>query len=218
MGEEKQSISKEVLFNRQVNYLLINKLWKFLNPQKEISELYNMLGIKPNYYSRIITADTYNIPNLDTKWKENSINGLHVLGLPKAYMVGNKMIELQGIDLADWEDYISARYDKDNKQRSSWAMDDFNKKLIKAFKELENRGLNGTSQVPIDMLYYFFKTKTKGGGQSKDIEIVNLKKSLTMIQVAHWKACDETLLHEVVTKLRSQLEVAEVIEKYNSYE
>lgn len=218
MRGEKQSISKEVLFNRQVNYLLINKLWKFLNPKKEVYELYNMLGIKPNYYSRILTADTYSIPNLDTKWKENSINGLHVLGLPKAYMVGNKMIGIKGIDVEEWEEYIKARYNKDKNQNSSWRMDDFNKKLTKVFEKLEDKGLNGTSQVPIDMLYYFFKTRTKGGGQSKDIEIVNLKKSLTMIQAAHWKACDETLLHEVVTKLRIQLEVAEVIEKYNSYE
>lgn len=212
-----ESIPENVLFNRQVNYLLISKLWKFLNPRTAVSQLYNMLGIKPNYYSRIITADTYNIPNLDTKWKENSPNGLHVLGLPKEYMVGNKMIEIEGIDVGDWEDYISARYDKENKQQRTWVMDDFNKKLIKAFKKLDYGGLNGTSRNPIDMLYYFFKTNTKGGGQSKDIEIVNLKKSLKMVQTAHWKECDRKLLQQVIEIMRNQLEIAEVIEKYNSY-
>ena len=52
-------ISNEILRNRQVNYLIIEKLWEHHNKGKGKDEFYEMIGIDKNAYTRIRTADTY---------------------------------------------------------------------------------------------------------------------------------------------------------------
>lgn len=211
----KKKISEETLLYRQINFLFINKMWKSVNPQREIKELYDMLGVTRNYYSRVMSGDTYNIPDLTRKWNENGKSGLHVLGLPKEYMMGEKVIEMDYININNWKKYLAVRNDTKNKDHE-YILAEFNSLFRKEINALKRVGLNPNSEKTIDMLYYFVVTGDKGGKNAQDVVIRNLIFTLENIPLLRWKECDNELRKNAIDKLKKQLHIATTIQDYEN--
>lgn len=99
-------MDKEILFNRRVNYLIIERLWKY--KKKDIEDLYALLKINKNMYTRIRKASAYSVVNLEKLWNQKE-SGLKKLGLSKEIMTGEKMIEIEGIKRKHWKEYWENR-------------------------------------------------------------------------------------------------------------
>ena len=145
-------ISEEILFNRQVNYLIIEKLWEHHHKGKGKDEFYEMIGLDKNAYTRIRTADTYNCVDLEKRW-ERKYSSLKKIGLSKEIMIGLERIETNGISMKDWNEYLDCRYDdkKSNPERV-YTMQLFNKNLKLLFDSLK---VDKKATSDIEKLYYF---------------------------------------------------------------
>ncbi|MBU5334308.1 hypothetical protein KQI61_19185 [Anaerocolumna aminovalerica] len=144
--EEKKD--RALLFNRQVNYMIIQKLWKYIGRKYpniyKGESLYERIGIKPNAYSRILKANTYQYVNLKKIWEfQNS--KLKLFGLSEKIMTGEERIEIEDITIEDWKNYIEDRYgydfdgepvDKKEKYIRKSDMAYFNKCIEKSFDKL----------------------------------------------------------------------------------
>lgn len=207
----KEKVAEEVLFNRQVNYLIIEKMWEYLNKGKDKQELYNLIGINKNMYYRIRTADTYNCVNLDRRWDyENS--SLRKTGLSKEIMTGLEMIEIDGITKENWKEYINFRYT--NKEQSSYrtsAMQLMNRKLKDTFAGLK---ADKKDKRDIGKLFYFFKYGRAVTLDISDTEMIDLKESLSHVSVENMKVCDKSLRKEIYELLKEKYRQLDIIIKY----
>lgn len=216
MGTE---ITKDVLFNRQVNYFIIEKIWKYLNKDKDKQELYDLLDINKNMYTRIRTADTYNTVNLEGRW-EHKNSPLQKLGLSKEIMTGLEMIEIEGIAKSEWEEYIRYRYvdkadtldDKEVGRRTS-AMQLLNRKLNETFAGLV---ADKRDKRDIGKLFYFFTYGRAVTLDMPDAEMVDLRNSLKHVNIENMKVCDEDLRKEVYESLREKYRQLDIIIKYEA--
>ncbi|MDY2699114.1 MAG: hypothetical protein SOV61_06165 [Lachnospiraceae bacterium] len=209
----KEKVAEEVLFNRQVNYLIIEKMWEYLNKGKDKQELYNLIGINKNMYYRIRTADTYNCVNLDRRWDyENS--SLRKTGLSKEIMTGLEMIEIEGITKENWEEYINFRYkDKEQSSYRTSAMQLMNRKLKDTFAGLK---ADKKDKRDIGKLFYFFKYGRAVTLDISDTEMIDLKESLSYVSVENMKVCDKSLRKEVYELLKEKYRQLDIIIKYES--
>lgn len=207
----KEKVAEEVLFNRQVNYLIIEKMWEYLNKGKDKQELYNLLGINKNMYYRIRTADTYNCVNLDRRWDyENS--SLRKTGLSKEIMTGLEMIEINGITKENWEEYINFRYkDKEQSSYRTSAMQLMNRKLKDTFAGLK---ADKKDKRDIGKLFYFFKYGRAVTLDISDTEMIDLKESLSHVSVENMKVCDKSLRREIYELLKEKYRQLDIIIKY----
>lgn len=207
----KEKITNEVLFNRQVNYLIIEKMWEFLNRDKDKKELYNLLNINKNMYSRIRKADTYNCVNLDSRWDCKNSH-LRKVGLSREIMTGLEMIEIEGITKADWEEYIKLRYDEpDESSYRTSVMQIMNRKLKETFAGLE---ADKKDKRDIGKLFYFFKYGRAVTLDMPDAEMVDLRDSLNHVGIDNMKVCDKALRKEVYDILKEKYRQLDIIIKY----
>lgn len=209
----KEKISAEVLFNRQVNYMIIEKMWRYLNKEDEIQELYDLLDINKNAYSRIRKAETFQYVDLDKRWdKRNST--ISSMGLSKEIMTGKEMMKIEGITKEDWEKYIHYRY-KDKKKTALRASDmqTFNRKLNAVFASLT---VNSKDRRDVSKLYYFFKYRRSVDADMPDREMADLKDSLTRVDIGNMKACDMELRKEVYELLKEKYEQLHIIIQYSN--
>lgn len=204
----KEKVAEEVLFNRQVNYLIIEKMWEYLNKGKDKQELYNLIGINKNMYYRIRTADTYNCVNLDRRWDyENS--SLRKTGLSKEIMTGLEMIEIDGITKENWEEYINFRYkDKEQSSYRTSAMQLMNRKLKDTFAGLK---VDKKDKRDISKLFYFFKYGRAVTLDISDTEMIDLKESLSHVSVENMKVCDKFLRKEIYELLKEKYRQLDII-------
>ncbi len=216
MGTE---ITKDILFNRQVNYFIIEKMWKYLNKDKDKQELYDLLDINKNMYTRIRTADTYNTVNLEGRWERKN-SPLQKLGLSKEIMTGLEMIEIEGIAKSEWEEYIRYRYvdtadtldDKEVGRRTS-AMQLLNRKLNETFVGLV---ADKRDKRDIGKLFYFFTYGRAVTLDMPDAEMVDLRNSLKHVNIENMKVCDKDLRKEVYESLREKYRQLDIIIKYEA--
>lgn len=207
----KVKLPKEVLFNRQVNYLIIEKMWEYLNKDKDKQELYKLVGINKNVYSRIRTADTYNCVNLENRW-ESKNSKLRKLGLSKEIMTGQKQIEVEGITQAEWEEYLRFRYvDVEPSSYRTSVMQLTNKKLKETFAGLE---ADKKDKRDIGKLFYFFKYGRAVTLDMPDAEMVDLRDSLNHVSVENMKVCDKALRQEVYDILKEKFRQLDIIMQY----
>lgn len=210
MGKEK---SPEVLFNRQVNYLLIEKMWEYFHKNEDKEKLYKLLGLDKNIYSRIRTADTYFCVDLEKRW-ETKNSPLRKIGLSKEIMVGYEPIETEDISLVEWEEYINYRYvDRESNYLRSYSMQCFNKKLKQMFDKLEP---DKKTKSDVVKLFYFFKYGRAVTLDMPDAEMVDLRDSLKNVTIDKMKVCDKILRKEVYETLREKYRQLDVIIKYEN--
>lgn len=220
----KEDIKAEVLFNRQVNYLIIEKMWEYLNEDKEKQELYSLLKLNKNAYSRIRKADIYDTVDLDKRW-ETKNSALRKIGLSKEIMTGKEMIQVDGITEKDWKEYIKLRYPSEESNdstgkssptgKSSRASDlrSMNKKLKEIFVGLE---AGKKDKRDIDKLFYFFKYGRALTPDMHDEEMLDLRDSLQHVSLDKMKMCDKALRKEVFEMLQKKYEQLYIIVKYDS--
>lgn len=207
-------ITDEVLFNRQVNYLIIEKFWEYHNKGADKQELYETLGIDKNSYSRIRTADKYNCVDLEKRWEKKD-SRLRKVGLSKEIMTGLKRIETDGIPLKEWKDYINYRYSDDKKDdfaRTS-TMQSFNRKLRNLFDGLE---VDKKTTNDIGKLFYFIIYGRAVELDIPDAEMIDLMDSLEKVTIEKMKVCDKELrqkVYEILNKKCKQLGVIVNYEK-----
>lgn len=198
-------------FNSQVNYIIIEKLWKYMHPHEDIQNLYELLDINKNAYSRIRTAKEYQRVNLENRWNRKN-SPISSMGLSKEIMTGQAMMEIDGITSEDWEEYIGYRYaeKKEDYERSS-SMQNFNKKLNEVFKKLT---ANRRNHRDINKLYYFFTHGKSVDADIDDIDMLDLKDSLNHVNVEKMKLCDMALKKEVCRLLKEKYEQLSTIVSY----
>lgn len=211
-------ITDEVLFNRQVNYLIIEKFWEYHNKGADKKEFYETLGIDKNSYSRIRTANRYNCVDLEKRWEKKD-SRLRKVGLSKEIMTGLKVIETEDITLKDWKDYINYRYDNDkdkNKKENSYrisTMQTFNKNLRKLFDGLKADKKTGND---IGKLFYFIIYGRAVELDLPDAEMHDLKDSLGKVTIEKMKVCDKKLRQEVYEAMKEKYEQLGVIVNYEN--
>ena len=210
MGRE---ISEEVLFNRQVNYILIEKLWEYHNKNIDKQKLYEMLDINKNAYSRIRIADDYNLVDLEKQWeKKNSV--IRKIGLSKEIMIGLERIETDKVSADDWRTYIDYRYiNKDPSPLRTKEMQKFNRKLKTLFDGLV---INKRTESDIGKLYYFIVYGRAITLEMPDAEMVDLKDSLKNVTVEKMKMCDKELRKEVFEILKNKYKQMNTIINYEN--
>lgn len=209
----KKEVSAEMLFNRQVNYCIIEKLWELHNKGVDKTELYKLLGISDNVYSRIRKADSYYIVDLERYWDRKDCN-LKVLGLSKEVMTGMAMIEIAGIGKSDWEEYFNVRYgeEKNSSYRNS-IMLNMNRKLKKAFNGLR---VDKNCKSEIGKLLYYCVHGRAVDLDIEDIEIRDLIDCLKNVTTEKMKVCDITLRKEVYDLLLEKAKQLEIIINYDN--
>ena len=215
MGENsgKEKTREEILFNRQVNYLIIEKMWRYLHKSEGIEKLYDLLDINKNAYCRIRTAETIQGVDLEKRWnKKNS--RIKATGLSKEIMTGIEMIEIEGITRDDWKEYIDYRYDnKDKSSIRTSSMQSFNRKLNMVFESLT---ANKRDMRDISKLFYFFTYGRAVDLDMPDREMVDLKDSLNHVDVEKMKLCDVELRKDVYELLKEKYEQLHIIVQYNN--
>lgn len=209
----KKEVSAEILFNRQVNYCIIEKLWELHNKGIDKTVLYDLLGISDNVYSRIRKADSYYIVDLEKYWDRKDCN-LKVLGLSKEVMTGMEMIEIAGIEKSDWEEYFTVRYgeDKNSFYRNS-VMQNMNRKLKKVFNGLR---VDKNCKSEISKLLYFCVHGRASDLDIGDVEMRDLVDCLKNITTEKMKVCDITLRKEVYDLLVEKAKLLEIIISYDN--
>ncbi|MCM1259049.1 MAG: hypothetical protein NC307_14530 [Roseburia sp.] len=207
----KQKISAEVLRNRQINYLIIEKMWAYFNKGTDKQSFYDLLDIPKNMYSRIRSANTYNTADLDARWERKN-SPLHKLGLSKEIMTGMEPIQVEGITMDDWDEYLQFRYKsaKTETYRSS-SMQGFNKRLKDAFSKLK---ADKKDQRDIGKLFYFFQYGRASYLDLPDAEMVDLRDSLRHISIENMKVCDRNLRREIFVMLEEKYRQLDIILKY----
>lgn len=205
-------MDKEILFNRQVNYLIIEKLWKYKH--KNIDDLYTLLGINANIYSRIRKPNEYNTVNLENYWNRKE-NRLNKLGLSEEIMTGKKMMEINGIKKEDWEEYLQYRYGEKKEKNRNSQMVSFDRKIKEAFGKLS---VNESIKGDIDRLYFFVTYDRPVDSGTRDIEMQDLLTSLNRIDIQKVKVCDKELREEVRNKLKEWYEQVNVVVQYSNLE
>lgn len=211
----KEKLPQEILFNRQVNYLIIEKMWEYMNKGKDKQELYNLLGLNKNVYSRIRKADNYNIVNLEKRW-ENKNSKLRNLGLSKEIMTGRERIEVDGITEEDWRNYLKYRYeDKEMDSYRTSAMQEVNKKLKEAFARLQ---ADKKDKRDIGKLFYYFKYGRAVTLDVQDAEMIDLRDSLNHVSFENMKECDRALQKEVYDILKEKFRQLDIIIQYEQLE
>lgn len=213
----KEKLSADILRNRQVNYIIIEKMWEYFNKGKDKQSLYKLLGITKNMYSRIRTADTYNTPNLDARWEYKN-SDLHKLGLPKEIMTGSEQIQIEDITKEEWEKYLEFRYKntETSYERTSF-MQSHNKKLKNAFDKLK---ADKRDKRDIAMLFYYFKYGRAAylDLDLDDAEMQDLKDSLKHVSIENIKVCDKKLRKEIYDLLKEKYRQFDIILKYEGLE
>lgn len=204
-------MDKEIQFNRQVNYLIIEKLWKYKH--KNIDDLYTLLGINANIYSRIRKPNEYNTVNLEKYWKEKS--GLKKLGLSEEIMTGKKMMEINDIKREEWAEYLKYRYGEKKEKNRNSQMVSFDRKIKEAFGKLS---VNEPIKGEIDKLYYFVTYDRPFDLGTRDIEMKDLLTSLNRIDIQKVKVCDKKLREEVCELLKERYEQVNAVIQYNNLE
>ena len=214
----RKQISKEVLFNRQVNYIIIEKMWEHINKKADKDKLYKLLGLNKNVYSRIRKADDYNIVDLEKKWEQNN-SRLKILGLSKEIMTGIEMIEIDGVEKAEWEKYIYYRYDIEEKQKKEFVrtsdMQAFNKKLKMIFDEIV---LDKATTSDIGKILYFVTYGRAVVLDIPDAEMVDLLDSLKKVTVEKMKVCDKELREKIYKTMKEKWSQMDTIIKYEKLE
>lgn len=221
--EEKKD--RKLLFNRQVNYMIIQKLWRYIDRKYpniyKGESLYERVGIQPNAYSRILTANTYQYVNLGKMWGfQNS--KLKLFGLSKEIMTGKERIEIDDITIEDWKNYLEDRYgyDFDGKpiekkeehiRKSDMAY--FNKGIKQSFDKLKE---DKKDSRDISKLYYYLKNNATIDEYIPDKEMKDLKAALLQINVNHIEDCESTLRNEVKELLETKLHDTTIILEYMS--
>ena len=207
-----RKIEEQVLFNRQVNYLIIEKFWEYQNKGVDKQEFYKLLGIDKNSYSRIRTADVYNYVDLEKRWEQKN-SKLHKIGLSKEIMTGLKLIEIENISIETWIKYINCRYNnkKDDYDRAN-TMQTINRNLKKLFD-----GLKADKKTTSDIgkLYYFIHYGRAVELDMPDAEIIDLMDSLKKVTVEKMKVCDKKLRQEVYELLKEKCRELDIIINYD---
>lgn len=207
----KEKLSEEVLFYRQVNYFTIEKLWEHCNKGVDKNKFYELIEITENNYWRIRTASTYQCVNLEALWnKKNS--ALRRTGLSKEIMIGIEPIEIVGVTLDDWKEYLKYRYeDKNESAFRNSVLNSHTRRLHKVFDGLE---ADKKTKSDIGKLFYFFKYGRAVELDMPDAEMVDLRDSLKNVSVDKMKVCDKALRDEIYESLKEKFQQLEIIINY----
>lgn len=203
-------MSEDIYFNRRVNYLIIERVWKLKNKNKPIELLYQKIDINRNDYSKIRTDSEIPV-NLNTKWDKYNLANT---GLSMEIMTGEQMIEMEGISKQDWKQYIETRYseDKNNNDRQK-SMAKFRRRLNNIIEKIQ---VDKNDKSDIGKLIYFCTYGEKSdSGNITDKEMYNLNRSLLNISVDMMKLCNKELRKEVLENLKKVYKKLNIIVQYD---
>lgn len=212
--EQTPKISRqELLFNRQVNYIIIEKIWERVNrntkKDKEVF-LYHKIGFHKNLYSQVRTGE---FVDLATRWEWKD-SKLRVLGLSKEIMTGLEMIEVDGITKKDWEEYFRYRYiDTEKTPDRTNFMQQINRTIDIVFKGLK---VNRKDERDISKLFYYFVCGKSVYEDVPEKEMLELKNSLQNITIQNIKSSSVALRLEVFNALKDVYKKLDTIIKYDN--
>jgi len=206
-----------ILFNCQVNYYIINGIWKYVqrqaggNNQPGVKDLYKKIGLTGRIYSGILTEKNI---NLERKW-----NSLKVMNVPKEYMMGEKMIPLKGIEEKEWRTYFEYK-DKKHRGEKLPAEEEMERQgKMRNFRAIFNasiRTLTGETEEPADLIYFYCKeNRPKTMKVSIEVKAKKLIELLNELTAPDWVKCSDEIRKEVLGHLKKQYEMVKIIEQYN---
>ena len=217
--EDSTNEEKRIILNMRINYIIIEKFWKYVT-KKDKASLYKRLGVNKNTYSGIRTGKKHYV----TKREGYERTNLYSKGFPKNIMTGEDIIVLAGISRKDWENYLKWYDKKDTYEKKDIyeknsrdnALRDMNKKIKKAF---ENRRTDRTIVTPLDVLYDYFLDEEKTVAIKVDLtdrEMKDLYDSLDSVTLEKMLKCDGNLRRKVFDVLEERYEWLKTIVKYDN--
>lgn len=228
-----ENVSTDIIVTRQINYIILEKLWTYVNKKASVIELYDILGLKENAYSMIRSGNTIRYVNLENraKWKMSSDNEesdskddsdnrkksgpkkghLLKLGLSMEVMTGKEMIEVNGITREDWEEYLKQRYEMEKSPERTKVMREMTKKLHLAFSELE---VDKKNRKPIDIAFYYYKRRHVPSDSIEDRELKDLQEVLKKITPEMIQECNSELRKEIFNEVKEKYKWLDIMIKY----
>lgn len=211
-----ESLTGEEQFNCRVNFYLLNRIWKWeYGHRKSVTDLYDLLNIDKNWYSRIQKGGITERRTLNNKWNNN----IKILGDSlKDYMLGKKMVECSAggkrIEKRDWEDLFDYIDDEGGARKEAkrvrWA--DINSDLEKVMR-IRKSDLN----TPIGKMYYFCKNlRSVDDDPLTYSRILDLERELSGLRASDWKKAPVEVQKHVRDLLSKQYEIVDTIIKYDN--
>lgn len=201
-----QKKTDEKIRNKQINYIIIEKLWTHVT-EKPKSELYKKLGINKNTYSKIRQGKTHHYSTREKYARSN----LSSLGLPVDIMTGEQIIEIEGLTVQIWDEYLEYRNKKETSPQKTKILSTMNQRLKEAFQKLTP---NKKNKQPLDILYLYFKENKLLNIDISDREMRDLYDSLSKITLEMIINCEGKLQKDVFDEIREKYEWMDTVIKY----
>lgn len=209
--------SKHVL-NRQINYTIIRRLWKYIKGSVESDDprdnLYSVFPFTRNSYTLLVSGNIDQIPKINKTRRRK----LEETGVSIDVFTGDIELTLSNIKTSDWENYFKHRYPDEYSNHSTLDRDDtlrkMNYKLINEFKTIRKYSHDSN----FFKLYYFISNGKKYDGDEARYVIRDCMEAFSKITFDQWNLFTADQLGEWNNAIEQQLDMVKTLRSYKNYE
>lgn len=205
------------ILNRQINYTIIRRLWKYIKGTVDSNypqdNLYNVLPFTRNAYTLLVTGSTYQTPNINKTRKRK----LEETGVSLEVFTGDVVLTLTSITREEWALYFKYKYPDDNFQYKESAKDD-------ALRELNNRLLNEFKSIKtyqhdsdIFKLHYYICNGKKYDGDEARYVLKDCMELFAGLSFDQWNLLNDTQLEKCEEIIEQQLKMVKTLHAYKKY-
>jgi len=214
------------VLNRQINYTIIRKLWKYIKgsveSENQKDNLYTVFPFTRNAYTLLVSGNTYQTPKINKTRRRK----LEETGVSVAVFTGEVMLTLTSITRDEWDIYFKCRYpdpeSKDSNTDSKQKYKSYNKD--DTLREMNNRLLNEFKSIKkyqhdsdIFKLYYYICNGIKYDGDESKYILLDCLEVFSTLTFNQWDLLDATQLKTCETFIEKQLKMVKTLHAYKEY-
>jgi len=218
MGSSIDYKDPRYVLNRQINYTIIRKLWKYIKGSVESEnprdDLYSVFPFKRNAYTFLVSGNTYQTPRIN---KTRRII-LENTGVSIEVFTGEVDLALTSIPRDKWALYFKCRYPYGELEKHLLECRDdiireVNSNLLNEFQSI--KAYSHDSDI-FKLYYYIYNGKKYDGDESKYIllDCLGVFSKLTFHQ---WDLLDDTQLEKCEEIIEKQYRMVKTLHAYKKY-
>lgn len=205
------------IFNRQINYTIIRRLWKFIKGSVESihpqDNLYDVLPFTRNAYTLLVTGSTYQTPNINQTRKRK----LEETGVSIEVFTGDVVLTLTSITREEWALYFKYRYPDGNFQFEEFQKNDalrnMNTRLLSEFQSIQKY----QHDSDIFKLYYYICNGKKYDGDEARYVLEDCIDIFSRLSFEQWDLLNEIQLEKYEEIIEKQLNMVKTLHSYKKY-